>query len=159
MKALVALALLAGCDWSLHRMQEQPRCAQDQLDPALGGSCDRPHPAGTVVYGAARVEPRPPLTRALIRRGRDRFDRFCAPCHGVLADGDSVVARDMKLRPPPALVDSTRRALRDDQILGTIEHGYGLMPAYGDALAPADRAAVLAYVRVLQGQAEVASWP
>ena len=154
----IVLLMMCGCDWSLHRMQEQPRCAQDQLDPVFGGSCDRPHPTGTIVFGA-HDEPAPPLTRALIRRGRDRFEIFCAPCHGVLADGDSVVARDMKLRPPPALVDPQRRALRDDQILTTIERGYGLMPAYGDALAPADRAAVLAYVRVLQGQAEVASWP
>ena len=155
----IVLLMMCGCDWSLHRMQEQPRCAQDQVSPlGDGASCDRPHPAGTVVFGA-HDETAPPLTRALIRRGRDRFERFCAPCHGVLADGDSVIARDMKLRPPPALVDPRRRALRDDQILTTIEHGYGLMPAYGDALAPADRAAVLAYVRVLQGRAEVASWP
>ncbi|ATB48609.1 c-type cytochrome [Corallococcus macrosporus] len=47
-----------------------------------------------------------PLTRELLARGRGHFETWCAPCHGLLGDGHSVVAENMQLRPPPALYGS-----------------------------------------------------
>jgi len=143
------LLALCACDWSLHRMQEQPKCTTHaELD---GERCDREPPAGTVALGAA-VPPRPQLSRALIERGRDRFNNYCAACHGVAGDGDSDVARAMTLRRPPSLVDDTARKLADDRIYFVIEHGYGMMPSYGNPLAPRDRWAVISYVRALQAR-------
>jgi mono/diheme cytochrome c family protein len=154
MRARVAIAIalgLAGCDWSLHRMQEQPRC--EPYEPThyfRNGACNQEPPDGVVSYGSAPAAPAPPVTAALIDRGRDRFERFCAPCHGPLGDGDSAVARDMRLRRPPTLLDARAAALPDEKILTVIDRGYGLMPAYGDVLAPPDRVAVLQFVRVLE---------
>lgn len=151
MKPLAVLLLLAGCDWSLHRMQEQPRC--EPYEPTrlfANGACNQDPPDGVVPYGAAPIAPPPPVTAALIDRGRDRFARFCAPCHGPEADGNSAVARDMRLRRPPSLVDDAAAKLPDDKILTVIERGYGLMPPYGDVLGSDDRHAVLQFVRVLQ---------
>jgi mono/diheme cytochrome c family protein len=149
---LVALGA-AACDWSLHRMQQQPRCMLHEPTPLLpGGACDLEPPDGTIPFAAAGApiaQPLPP-SRALILRGRDRFDRFCAPCHGPLGDGDSAIARDMRLRRPPSLVDGAAASLSDDRIVWVMARGYGLMPAYGGALAPRDRWAVLYYVRVLE---------
>jgi len=151
-RALVLAVMMASsCDWSLHRMQEQPRCALHEPTRLLpGGACDLTPPDGVVPYRVVSDEP--PLTRTLIARGRDRFDRFCAPCHGVEGDGDSVIARDMRLRRPPSLVDDDRVRLSDAKILTIIARGYGVMPAYGDALPVRDRWAVLHYVRVLQAR-------
>jgi len=143
------LVFLCACDWSLHRMQEQPKCT---THAALDGQpCDLLPPVAAVPLGTDRVPPRPQLSRALIDRGHDRFDKMCAPCHGVAGDGDSDVARAMTVRRPPSLVDDVVRGFPDDRIYYVIEHGYGVMPSYG-ALAPRDRWAVLAYVRALQAR-------
>lgn len=151
MKLVLLLTLASSCDWSLHRMQEQPRCELDEPTALFAdGACDQPPPAGVVPFGRAEDDAPPPVTRALLLRGRDRFERFCAPCHGALGDGDSAVARDMKLRRPPSLLDDAVVRLPDEKIVDVIGHGYGLMPPYADALAPADRWAVLHFVRVLE---------
>ena len=142
---------LAGCDWSLHRMQEQPRCSQDGV--LAGEPCNMQPPEGIVA-----VDPpaeRPPITRALVERGRDRFDRFCAPCHGVAGDGESYIAHVMVLRRPANLLDPAVVAQPDDLYLTVMTSGYGLMPSYASAIPLRDRYAILSYVRVLQ-QREVA---
>jgi mono/diheme cytochrome c family protein len=149
MRALALLAL-AACDWSLHRMQEQPKCTSFAATRLLAdGACNMVGPEGIVAFHE-EGEPRPQRTRALVERGRDRFERFCAPCHGVLADSDSTVARAMTLRKPPSLVSAEVARLDDDRVFAVITGGYGVMPSYSGALAPADRWAVLEYVRVLQ---------
>lgn len=146
MKAAVVLVLAAGCDWSLHRMQEQPRC---EIDGTFAGQpCDLQPPDGVVAMEPAFTPP--PVTRALVERGRDRFARFCAPCHGVEADGNSYIARAMTLRRPPSLVDAAARSLSDDRVLTVMATGYGLMPAYAPAIPLADRFAILHFVRALQ---------
>src|SRR5262249_37846567 len=139
---------LAGCDWSLHRMMEQPKCGVDQV--ALGGPCNREPPADTVAWQDVAAPPPPPLTRALVERGRDRYNRFCAPGHGIAGDGDSDVSRGMTLRRPPPLVDATVTGFDDARILRAMTEGYGMMPSYAALLPAADRWAVLHYVRVLQ---------
>jgi mono/diheme cytochrome c family protein len=140
---------LAGCDWSLHRMQDQPRCDTWGATTLLpDGTCSQQPPDGIV---AMTAEPEPPaVTRALLERGRDRYERICAACHGFAGDGDSQVARAMTLRRPPSLVDIGVARFSDERILTVIESGYGVMPPYRAVLAPSDRYAVLHYVRVLQ---------
>ena len=59
-------------------------------------------------------------------RGRHRYDVFCAVCHGVLGDGDSMVAHNMSIRPPPSLVALTGKPA--GFFFTAITEGYGLMP-------------------------------
>jgi hypothetical protein len=144
---MLVLVALAGCDWSLHRMQQQPKCG---VDRTLGGEpCDRELPDGVVAW-QPEPPPAPKPTRALVVRGRDRYQRFCAPCHGILGDGDSNVARAMTLRRPPPLVDATVTGFDDARILRAMTDGYGMMPSYAGLLPASDRFAVLYYLRVLQ---------
>lgn len=145
----IVVVAVTGCDWSLHRMQDQPRCEWYE-----GGDCaEQAPPVGAVELHAPLAEaPRPPRTRAELMRGEDRFDRFCAPCHGLAGDGDSAVARAMSLRKPPSLVDATVAKFADVRIESVIANGYGLMPSYAGALAPIDRWAIVDYVRALQGR-------
>ena len=147
--AVLALLAIAGCDWSLHRMQAPDKCIVHGTTTLLpNDSCNLQPPAGIVAMDTPA--PPPQITRALLERGHDRFDRMCAACHGLRADGDSPVARAMTLRRPPSLIDARVAAFTDDRILGVSTTGYGLMPEYGSSLAPADRYAVLHYVRALQ---------
>lgn len=146
---LVVIVAAVGCDWSLQRMQAPQKCTVDGTTALLPhGSCNLEPPAGIVAMDG--VAPAPPITRALVERGRDRFQRICAPCHGVAADGNSQIARAMLLRRPPSLVSPAVITFSDQRILTVISAGYGLMPEYGSLLASVDRFAVLQYVRVLQ---------
>ena len=146
MKAAWFLLALAACDWSLHRMQEQPRCDRDGT--LNGRQCDMQPPDGIVAIDPPETPP--PVTRDLIVRGRDRFSRFCAPCHGVAADGQSYIAHVMTERRPPSLVDAAAASLSDDRIFTVVTKGYGVMPSYGAAIPVRDRYAIMSYVRVLQ---------
>lgn len=92
-----------------------------------------------------------PLSRELLQRGRQQYEVYCAPCHGVLGDGNSRVATNMTLRRPPSLVDATAQALPVGRIYQVVEVGYGLMPSYADEIpAIEDRWAVVAYLQALQ---------
>ena len=145
---LAATLLFASCDWSLHRMQQQPRCTVHGTAAfAPGGRCDLQPPEGIVAVDPPATAP--PATRALLVRGRDRYQRFCSACHGLEADGISYVARAMTLRKPPSRVDAAAAKLDDDRILTVMAVGYGLMPSY--AYVPlTDRFAIFHYMRALQ---------
>jgi hypothetical protein len=89
-----------------------------------------------------------PVTRKLLDLGRKRFDITCATCHGPLGDGDSIVARQMALRPPPSLHKYVDRP--SGYFYEVITKGFGLMASYAAELSVEERWAVVAYVRALQ---------
>ncbi len=158
MRLALALVLLAGCDWRLHRMNDQSKCLPGKRMELLPDDrCDQAPPAGTVAWHApAAAPPEPAPTYALIARGADRFRRFCSPCHGALGDGNSAVAKDMLLRPPPSLHSRLVIGYPDQRIFDTITNGYGMMPPYGAVLEPADRWAIVHFVRVLEKSQSIA---
>ena len=89
-----------------------------------------------------------------LRRGQDRYNIYCAVCHGESGNGQGVVAKAgfanvRNLHDP--LVQPDKAA--DGSIFNTITHGKGLMGSYGDKLTVNDRWAVIAWVRVLQKSA------
>jgi mono/diheme cytochrome c family protein len=86
---------------------------------------------------------------ALLERGRDRFTIYCAPCHGALGDGNGVM-RAYGMGATASYHDERLRKMAEGEIFNTITSGKGQMNPYGDKLAPADRWAVVAYVRALQ---------
>jgi mono/diheme cytochrome c family protein len=89
------------------------------------------------------------MTQAVLARGRDRFDIYCAPCHSVVGDGDGMVARRGFPHPPSYHTDRLRKA-PDEHFFDVITRGYGAMYPYADRLDPSDRWAVVAYIRALQ---------
>ena len=92
----------------------------------------------------------PPITAALVQRGRERFDIHCAVCHGYAGDRDSVVASKMSLRGPPTLVDDKVRAYPVEKIFEVATKGYGYMPKYDAEISVQDRWAIANYVKALQ---------
>lgn len=92
----------------------------------------------------------PAVTAALLERGQDRFNIYCAVCHGYAGDGDSVVASKMSLRGPPTLVDDRVGAYTVQQIYTVATEGYGYMPRYDSTLSPHDRWAIANYIKALQ---------
>jgi mono/diheme cytochrome c family protein len=88
------------------------------------------------------------VDEALLRVGQKRYDIICGTCHGPLGDGDSIVARQMSLRPPPSLIDYANRPT--GYVYEVISKGHGLMASYAAELTVPERWAVVAYVRALQ---------
>jgi mono/diheme cytochrome c family protein len=97
-----------------------------------------------------------PVDRTLLVRGRDRFDIYCAVCHGTRGDGVSDVAVRMELRKPPSLTDAVARAFPPGRVYQAIAKGYGVMPSYAAALPLYDRWAIVGYLRALQLSQDVA---
>ena len=89
-----------------------------------------------------------PVTRKLLDLGRKRYDITCGTCHGPLGDGDSIVARQMALRPPPSLHRYIEKPA--GYIYEVATKGFGMMASYAAELTIEERWAVVAYVRALQ---------
>lgn len=85
----------------------------------------------------------------VIRRGRQRYDIFCAPCHGRLGDGQGMVVRRGFKKP-----NSFHRDPLKSQPVGyyfdAMTNGFGQMPSYSSQIPARDRWAITAYIRTLQ---------
>ena len=90
-----------------------------------------------------------PITREVLLRGRERFDIYCAPCHGRTGDGGGMIPQRGFPAPPSYHIDRLRTAPAG-HIFDVITHGYGVMYSYAARVDPADRWAIAAYIRALQ---------
>ncbi len=96
------------------------------------------------------------LTEKRMKRGRERFNIYCAPCHGMAGYGDGVVARRAESLgegtwvQPSSLHTDLVRSRPVGHIFNTITHGIRNMPPYGFRIPVEDRWAIVAYVRALQ---------
>jgi len=95
----------------------------------------------------------------LVARGQDRFNIYCAPCHGRSGNGEGAVAlRALTLQdqglakwtPPSSLHTDVVRERPAGHLYNTIANGIRNMPGYGSQIDTADRWAVVAYMRALQ---------
>ena len=154
-------------------MDDQPKLKTQRADTFFpDGRAMRPPVADTLALGdlptdahfatgkvgeqwAATFPARLPVTDALRQRGRERFDIFCAPCHGLDGTGGIVSARatalgDAAWVKPPMLDDERLLKQPPGQIFGTITNGLATMPSYAVQIPAADRWAIVAHVRALQ---------
>ena len=91
-----------------------------------------------------------PVNEALLARGRDRFDIYCAPCHGRLGDGNGITKKIGVMAAVANLHDKRIVELTDGEVFNTITYGKSTMGAVGPLLPTQDRWAVVAYLRALQ---------
>lgn len=124
-------------------------------------SMQKPVP-GTVARGEVDLPvPQPrTITQAMVERGHQRFDIFCTPCHGRSGDGHGMIVQ-RGFPQPPSFYSQRLRQAKASLYYDTITNGHGVMYSYADRVPPADRWAVIAYIRALQlsQDAQVASLP
>lgn len=90
-----------------------------------------------------------PVTMTVLRRGQERFNVYCTPCHSRVGNGlGEIVMRGYK--PAANFHDQVRMSQPVSHYFYVMTHGYGAMPDYSAQLTPADRWAVAAYIRALQ---------
>jgi mono/diheme cytochrome c family protein len=97
---------------------------------------------------------------AVMARGQERFDIYCAPCHGRTGQGDGMVVL-RGYRRPPSFHQERLRGAPVGHFFDVITNGFGAMPDYAMQVKAADRWAIVAYIRALQlaGHATLADVP
>ena len=86
---------------------------------------------------------------ALLERGQQRFNIYCSPCHSRAGDGNGMVVQRGFPHPPSYFADNLVKA-PNQHFYDVITNGYGAMFPYAARVAPADRWAIIAYIRALQ---------
>ncbi len=165
--SLTALVFAAGCRQDMHDQPKMiPQRGSEMFADHRGA---RPQVLNTVARGQLRQdsyfytgvvegangyrEERDlmpfPVTLEVLKRGQERFNVYCTPCHSRVGNGlGEIVERGYK--PAANLHDQVRRAQPVSHYFYVMTHGYGAMPDYSAQLTPVDRWAVAAYIRALQ---------
>ncbi len=173
---LTAAILLLGCQGRpsdnppIHlnpNMDHQPKYRPQSSSPFFAdGAAMRSPVEGTIAYGELHdddpiytgVDPQTgdtlrhspvPVTMENLEYGRERFNIYCAVCHGQAGDGSGLVVRRGYIVPPSFHTDQIRE-YRDGTIFRIITEGIRNMPAYADQIPPEDRWMIVNYLRALQ---------
>jgi mono/diheme cytochrome c family protein len=94
---------------------------------------------------------RPPMNvdEAVLARGEQRFNIYCAPCHDKTGGGQGLVIKH-GYPIPVNLASEHTRGLKDGELFDIISNGVRNMPSYRTQIPAADRWAIATWVRVLQ---------
>ena len=115
---------------------------------------DSPYNTGKVPGTTNWVELAPvEFTAELLARGQERFNIYCAVCHGAAGDGKGITTKPLYAMIGVANFHDPRLVrMADGQIFNTIAYGSPaqLMLGYGGSIPIPDRWAIVAYVRTLQ---------
>ncbi len=159
--AALSLVALAGC--KRQDMYTQQSSRNWDRNAFFDNQSSMRHPvAGTV----ARDAPNPPveqpemITAAMLARGKERFDIFCTPCHGRAGNGEGMIVQ-RGFPHPPSFVEGKLRDAPAKVFYNAIANGYGAMYSFSTRVSPADRWAIISYIRALQlsQNTKVASLP
>jgi mono/diheme cytochrome c family protein len=82
-------------------------------------------------------------------RGQDRFNVYCAACHGMTGKGDGMIVR-RGFRAPPPLTNDRLMEVPVGHFFDVMTNGFGAMPDYAAQVSAEDRWAIVAYIRALQ---------
>jgi mono/diheme cytochrome c family protein len=182
---LFSLALLAtGCRKS--DMANQPKFYHPYHETGMfaDGTTARPLPEGTVARGHLQLEKDVftgmqagpdgqynvpinyvpiKLTKDDLIRGQQKFDIYCAVCHGRVGDGAGMIATRGMIRPPSLVLtdhlpnDPAAKARVINLLRAPVGHyyqvitnGYGAMYSYNDRISVDDRWRIAAYIKALQ---------
>jgi mono/diheme cytochrome c family protein len=159
---LAALLAAAGCRQDMH---DTPRYEAYEASASFGdGRASRAAPNGTVARGWLReddalytgkvngelVDTVPfAIGHAELKRGQERFNIYCSPCHGRLGDGNGMVVQ-RGLRQAASYHNDRLRQERIGYFFDVITNGFGAMQGYAEQVPVRDRWLIASYVRVLQ---------
>ncbi|MFN3821894.1 MAG: c-type cytochrome [bacterium] len=91
-----------------------------------------------------------PVTMESLRRGKERYEIFCAVCHGRTGYGESIVAKRGLNPPPVSLHSEIVRNYSDGYLFQVISNGVRSMPGYATQIPFQDRWHIVNYLRALQ---------
>ena len=164
--------------------------AQERNDFFEDGRAMRLPPEGVVAYGQKSTAKDPHLLKAdphmytgrnaagkfvdalpkqlenqlqdgsLIARGEERYNIYCAPCHGETGRGDGMAVRKsggFKVN-PPSYHQKKFQPMQLGYFYKVITEGQGTMLPYASQIPVEDRWAIAAWVRTLQKHGKAKGW-
>jgi len=160
--SLAAMLVLAGCRQDMH---DQPKFfPQRGTSFYADGRSVRPQVENTVARGqlhedtyfytglnnGAEGNTFPfPVTMDVVQRGQERYNVYCAPCHSRVGNGQGMIVQ-RGYRPAGDFHTDRLRNAPLGHFFAVMTNGYGAMPDYAAQVTPADRWAIVAYIRALQ---------
>jgi mono/diheme cytochrome c family protein len=90
-----------------------------------------------------------PVTSEVMARGQERFNVFCAPCHGRTGDGTGMIVQ-RGFRQPPSYYEDRLVNAPVGYLYDVMTNGFGAMQDYAAQVPVTDRWAIAAYIRALQ---------
>ncbi len=164
-KALLVVLLAFGAAACRQDMHDAPRYEAFESSAFFpDGRASRGAPIGTVARGWLRADEALYTGRVNgefvaefpfaigheeMARGRDRFNVYCTPCHGILGDGEGMVVQ-RGLRRAASYHQDRLRDERVGYFFDVITNGFGAMQGYAEQVPVRDRWMIVAYVRALQ---------
>jgi hypothetical protein len=160
--AAAVLVPLAGCRQD---MQNQPKMIPQRgtrffadgrsVRPQVLGTVARGHLDGDTYFYTGLVDNKEqdampfPVTMTVLRRGQERFDIYCTPCHSRVGNGRGMIV-ERGYKPAGDYHDPVIRSKPLSHYFRVMTDGYGAMPDYAAQVTPQDRWAIAAYIRALQ---------
>jgi len=121
-------------------------------------------PAGTVARGQLRQDAyfytgtmggQPgdvmpfPINERVLRRGQERFNIYCAPCHGMTGEGNGMIVQ-RGFRRAASFHERRLQEAPVGYFVDVMTSGFGAMPDYSAQISPHDRWTIVSYIRALQ---------
>ncbi len=161
--ALLLLAVaVVGCRQDMH---DAPRFdpleattlfrTNASAQPLIAGTVARGHLNADELLHTGKLDGRDStvfpfeITRADLDRGEERYDIYCAPCHGRTGDGNGMVVKRGYRQAASYHMDRLR-TIPVGYLFDVITNGFGAMPDYRSQIPVEDRWRIVAYVRALQ---------
>jgi len=158
---IVAALVLAACRQDMH---DQPKYKPLRHSAFFAdGRTSRPVIETTVARGELDTDPAHttgrigkqyvanplPRSQATYRRGQERFDIYCSPCHDRAGTGNGMIV-ERGFKQPPTFHQARLREVADGYLFQVMTEGFGVMPNYAQQIPVDDRWAIAAWIRVLQ---------
>ncbi len=127
-------------DKALYTGKKEGPAQQPSSDPNVIGEAKYPNDVTEFPF---------PINEEVLARGKERFQIFCSVCHGLTGNGDGMIVRRGFKQPPSYHIEDLRQA-PVGHFFDVVTNGWGVMKGYSAQLTPADRWAIISYIRVLQ---------
>ncbi len=163
--AAATLAVLMPVSGCRQDMQNQPKMIpQRESSFFASGRSVRPQVLGSVARGqldadtyfyTGMIDKKEqdampfPVTMTVLKRGQERFDIYCTPCHSRVGNGRGMIV-ERGYKPAGNFQAAIIRSKPLSHYFRVMTSGYGAMPDYAAQLTPQDRWAIAAYIRALQ---------
>ena len=90
------------------------------------------------------------ITEPILKRGKERFNIYCAPCHDGAGTGHGIAVQRGFQHGPETFHQQRLRDAAPGYFYQAISNGFGMMNGYAAQISPNDRWAIVAYIRALQ---------
>jgi len=160
----VAGLLSTGCELR-QAMYDQPKLRPLQSsDFFKNGMASQPLVEGTVARGLLNddahlhdgvvngkiVDSFPfPITEEVVKRGQQRYEIFCTPCHDRAGTGNGMIVQRGFKQPPSYHIPRLQESA-PGYFYTVIKNGFGVMSGYAPQIPVNDRWAIVAYIKALQ---------